>query len=148
MTTILSTLLDSGIHPVNLQESDIGQKFTFVVGNVVYTGTFNGFSNGNKNYALVKDFSNESRTFMFPAITQIFVGQNGFTVFRGSLDDIKIDISLDSLNHLLGQGDNPLTSDNSNLENLVAYTKPNGGKRRKTNKKRKMSKRRKMSRRN
>jgi len=147
MTTILRTLLDSGIHPVNLQESDIGQKFTFVVGNVVYTGTFNGFSNGNKNYALVKDFSNESRTFMFPAITQIFVGQNGLTVFRGSLDDIKIDISLDSLNHLLGQGDNPLTSDNSNLENLVAYTKPNGGKRRKTNKKRKTSKRRKMSRR-
>ena len=75
-------------------------------------------------------------------------GPNRFKVFRGSPDDLKIKISLNSLEHLLGAGDNPLTSDNSNLENLIAYTKPNGGKRRKTNKKRKTSKRRKMTRRN
>ena len=139
MTTILRTLLDSGIHPVNLQESDIGQKFTFVVGNVIYTGTFNGFNNGNKNYAVVRDdITGNMENYSL----------NSYQVFRGSPDDLKIKISLNSLEHLLGAGDNPLTSDNSNLENLIAYTKPNGGKRRKTNKKRKMSRRRKMTRRN
>ena len=141
MASILKMLLDSGIQPVTLEDADIGQKFTFVKHNNVYSGTITEFNNGDINKPIYKDDKSDDDS-------MIYVGPTGFTVFRGSLDDIKIDISLYSLNHLLGQGDNPLTSDNSNLENLVAYTKPNGGKRRKTNKKRKTSKRRKMSRRN
>lgn len=139
MATILTTLLESGLQPVTLEESDIGQKFTLVSIVRVYSGTFSGFTNGNKNVARVRDdITGDMDNY----------GLSSYHVFRGSPDDIKIDISLDSLNHLLGQGDNPLTSDNRNLVNLIAYTKPNGGKRRKTNKKRKTSKRMKMSRRN
>ena len=142
MPTLLQTILDSGFTPVTLQESDIGQKFTFVLNNLVFSGTFTEFNNGDIYWPMVRDDITGNTN------PRQVGGPNSFQVFRGSLDDIKIDISLDSLNHLLGQGDNPLTSDNSNLENLVAYTKPNGGKRRKTNKKRKMSRRRKMTRRN
>ena len=139
MATIETTLLESGLQPVTLEESDIGQKFTFVFADLVYSGTFSGFNNGNKNYAVVRDdITGNMENYSL----------NSYQVFRGSPDDIKIKISLGSLEHLLSTGDNPLTSENSNLMNLIAYTKPNGGKRRKTNKKRKMSRRRKMTRRN
>ena len=138
MATIVTTLLESGLQPVTLEESDIGQKFTFVFAGLVYSGTFSGFKNGNKNYARVRDdITGDMDNY----------GLSSYQVFRGSPDDIKIKISLGSLEHLLSTGDNPLTSDNSNLENLVAYTNPNGGKRRKTNMKRKLSKRRKTNKR-
>ena len=142
MPTLLQTILDSGFTPVTLQESDIGQKFTFVLNNLVLSGTFTEFNNGDIYWPMVRDDITGNTN------PRHVGGPNSFQVFRGSPDDLKIKISLNSLERLLGAGDNPLTIDNSNLVNLIAYTKPNGGKRRKTNKKRKMSRRRKMTRRN
>ena len=133
MPTLLQTILDSGFTPVTLQESDIGQKFTFVCNNQIATGTFTGFTGDTKNFAATRD----------PTNIALSIQPGGYTVFRGPIDDIKINITLASLDGLLGQGNNPLTMDSSNLEDIVAYTKPNGGKRRKTNMKRKLSKRRK-----
>ncbi len=142
METVETTLLNSGFTPVTLEESDIGQKFTFVLNNYFFSGTIAEFNNGNIYWPVVRDDITGNTNLISVG------GPNRYKVFRGSLHDINFDISLYSLNHLFGEGNNPLTSDTSNLENLVVYTKPNGGKRRKTNKKRKTSKRRKMSRRN
>ena len=164
MTNIQQLFLDSGFVPITLETSDVGKNFIYVFGNIVRKGTFVGFNNGNKNYALfdpsatlnnkTNEFNHE--TVWIPNRPNQLVGvsrsdvnpKEGFDVFQE--DEIKFKEAMVSLNELISEGRNPFSTDPDNLKDMKDFVGSKGGKKRKNSKKskkRKTNKKRKMSRR-
>ena len=158
---IQQLFLDSGFVPITLETSDVGKNFIYVFGNIVRKGTFVGFNNNNKSFALFNPsatLNNETNEFnhetvWIPNRPNQLVGvsrsdvnpKKGFDVFRE--DEIKFKEAKVSLNKLISKGRNPFSTDPDNLKDMKDFL---GGKKRKNSKKskkRKTNKKRKMSRR-